>query len=102
MGIEIVKFRKFEKNTLKGFLTVLMTSIGLEIRDCALQEKDGKKWVNLPSKPYEKDDGSTGYSYIVKFTDKDRYYQFQDAVLQELDRYLSKEIEDTPEGDIPF
>ena len=61
MAIEIVSFRKFEKNTLKGFLTILMTNIGLEIRDCALQEKDGKKWVNLPRKAYEKDDGTTGY-----------------------------------------
>lgn len=102
MAIEIVKFRKFEKNTLQGFLTILMTGIGLEIRDCTIHQKDGKKWIGLPAKPYEKDDGTTGYSYIIKFVDKDRYFQFQDAVIKELDRYLSKEIGDTPEGDIPF
>ena len=38
----------------------------------------------------------------VKFVDKDRYYQFQKAVLQGLDKYLSTEIENTPDGDIPF
>ena len=102
MAIEIVSFRKFEKNSLIGFCTVKMTTIGLEIRDCAVQQKDGKKWVNLPSKPYEKEDGTTGYSYIIKFTDKDRYFQFQKAVLQELDKYLSREIENTPDEDIPF
>ena len=102
MGIEIVKFRKYEKNTLQGFLTILMTNIGLEIRDATLHQKEGKKWVSLPAKPYEKEDGTTGYSYIVKFVDKDKYFQFQDAVLQELDKFLSKEIESTPDGDIPF
>jgi hypothetical protein len=102
MGIEIVSFRKLEKKTLIGFCTVRLTNAGLEIRDATVHQKDGKKWVNLPSRPYEKEDGFTGYSYIVKFVDKDRYFQFQKAVLQELDKYLSREIENTPEQDIPF
>ena len=102
MGIEIVKFRKFEKNTLKGFLTILMNNIGLEIRDCTFHRKDDKKWIGLPAKPYTDQDGNEKYSYIVKFADKDRYYQFQDAVLKELDKYLSKESAYTPEQDIPF
>ena len=32
MAVEIVSFRKFERNTLQGFLTILMAAIGLEIR----------------------------------------------------------------------
>ena len=50
MGIEITKFRKYEKNTLQGFMSILMTGIGLEIRDCTVHQKEGKKWIGLPSK----------------------------------------------------
>ena len=102
MGIEITKFRKYEKNTLQGFMSILMTGIGLEIRDCTVHQKDGKKWIGLPSRPYEKEDGTTGYSYIVKFVDKDKYFQFQESVIKELDKYLSKETGDTQEPDVPF
>jgi hypothetical protein len=110
MGIEIVKFRKFEKNTLKGFLTILMTNIGLEIRDCTVHQKDGKRWVGLPAKPYEKEDGTTAYSYVIKFVDKNKYFQFQEAFIKELSQYLKKQNVSTPgqgenydaSQDIPF
>ena len=102
MGIEIVKFRKYEKNTLQGFLTILMTEVGLEVRDATLHQKEGKRWIGLPAKPYQKEDGSTAYAYVIKFVDKGRYQQFQNAVLKALDGYLSEEIESIPDEDIPF
>lgn len=88
MGIEIVVFRSYEKNTLKSFLSVRLTNAGLEIRDMTLHEKNGKRWIQLPSKPYQKDDGSQGWSYIVKFYHEARGKQFQKAVLEALDSYL--------------
>ncbi len=88
--IEIVNFRKYEKNTLRGFLTIRMTNIGAEIRDLTLHQKNGKRWVSLPAKPYEKEDGSQGWSYIIKFYDEERGKQFQDAVLGALDIYDGK------------
>jgi hypothetical protein len=87
MGIEIKSFRKFEKNTLKGFLTVLLQPSGLEIRDLTLHEKNGKRWVNMPSRPYEDDEGETRYSYIIFFPDKKRAEQFQQATLKALKEY---------------
>jgi hypothetical protein len=52
MPIEIVDFRPFEKNTLRGFATVRLTGVNLEIRDITIHEKNGNRWVSLPSKPY--------------------------------------------------
>jgi len=104
MGIEIIKFRKFEKNTLRGFFTVKMTNIGAEIRDCTLHQKDKDLWIGLPAKPYEKEDGTTAYSYIVKFYDKAKWQQFQEATLAALDEILKVENhEPEPEDSkIPF
>jgi len=89
MPIEIVNFRPHNRNTLRGFLTVRLTNIGLEIRDATVHEKDGKRWIGLPAKPYEKEDGSQGWSYIVKFSDKDKWVQFQREVLEAAGKYMA-------------
>jgi len=87
MAIEITKFKKYTKNTLRGFFTARLTGVGLEIRDMTLHQKNGKRWVSMPAKPYEKEDGGQGWSYIVKFYDDALGKQFQKAVLQALDSY---------------
>jgi hypothetical protein len=89
MAVTVESFKPFRKNTLQGFATIRMTSIGMEIRDVCLHQKDGKKWIQLPSKPYEKD-GKTLWSYILDFYDKARAEQFQKAALDALDRFLAK------------
>lgn len=103
MGIEITKFRKYEKGVTKGFFTAKLTNIGLEIRDCVLNEKNGERWVNLPSRPYEQD-GKTMYAPIVKFTEKDTWEKFKLATLAALDEILKVENHETDPKDskIPF
>lgn len=87
MGLEIVDFKSYQKNTLQGFLTVRMTSVGLEIRDIAVHKKNGKQWLQLPAKPYTKPDGGQGWSYILAFYEKERFKQFQEVTLGALDAY---------------
>lgn len=89
MPIEIVDFRKYTKQTLRGFLTVRLTNIALEIRECTLHEKNGKRWVGLPAKPYQDEDGTQKWSYIIKFYEKVLYNRFQSEVLKALDGYLN-------------
>ncbi len=89
MGIEITDFKSLNKNTLKGFLTIRMTSVGLEIRDIALHEKNGKRWLSMPAKPYKKPDGSQGWAYILDFFNKDLGKRFQKLALSALDSYRS-------------
>ena len=90
MAIELVSFRKYQKNTLQGFASFLLSEVGLEIRDCSVHQKDGKRWIGLPSKPYTDKDGSEKYSYVVKFVEKDKYYSFQKHALAALDDFLKK------------
>lgn len=88
MAIEVQSFRSYQKNTLQGFATIRLSNIGLEIRDVCLHEKDGKRWIQLPAKPYQKTDGKQGWTYILDFYDKARAEQFQKLALQALDIYL--------------
>ncbi len=87
MALEIFNFRPHEKNTLRGFLTVRLTNVGLEIRDIALHKKNGKRWLQLPAKPYTKPDGGQGWSYILAFYEKKHFKRFQEVTLTALDAY---------------
>ncbi len=100
MPIEIADFRQFEKNTLKGFITARLTTVGLEIRDIAVHERDGQRWIQLPAKPFEKTDGGKGWNYIVSFyeksiTEDSLYY---DPILSLRDIYISLDIIDLIRG----
>lgn len=90
MTIRVIDFRKFEKNTLKGFTDVQLQDLKIEIRDVALHELDGKRWIQLPAKPFTKPDGSKGWNYILHFYDKRKFYEFSGEVLKALDSFLSE------------
>ena len=65
-----------------------MTGVGLELRDLTLHQKGGKRWVGLPAKPYQDENGDQKWSHIVKFYDKARGDQFEKTVIAALDIYL--------------
>jgi hypothetical protein len=100
MGLEITKFRKLEKGTLKGFVHILLTNAALEIWDCTYHQKGRDEWINLPAKPYQDKDGLTKYSYVVKFVEKDRWEQFQKHALEALKKYLAEHGEKS--SNVPF
>jgi hypothetical protein len=51
--IEVTSFKPFQKSSLQGFAVIRMTNIGLEVRDVTLHQKNGKRWLQLPSKNYQ-------------------------------------------------
>ncbi len=108
MSIEIVSYRKYEKNTLQGFLSIRMTGIRLEIRDLCIHQKNGKRWLSLPAKAVSsKESGDKpGYVSILEFYDKTYLAKFQNAALMALDSWLSEHPEIAQEkrgvNGIPF
>jgi hypothetical protein len=89
MNIEITSFDPCSGTTLQGFLVVRLES-GLEIRDIALHQKNGKRWLQLPAKPYKKKDGGKGWSYILSFHKKEHFNKFQEVTLRALDAFQCK------------
>jgi hypothetical protein len=81
MSLQITKYRECRKNTLRAFLSVRMSQVGLEIRDISLHEKNGKQWLAMPSRPYEDSEGNRKYSFILDWFDSDRKTLFESAVL---------------------
>lgn len=87
-GLFVDDWKPFEKNTLHGFFTITTPS-GLRIRECSLHERDGNRWVGLPSKPWIKSDGSTGYTPLIDFVSDDIRKNFQWQALAALDEFLA-------------
>jgi hypothetical protein len=73
----ILGFKPFEKNTLRGFFDIELAS-GLILRGCTLHEKNGRRWVGLPAKPYGTDTGAQSWAAIVDFRDKRTAARFQE------------------------
>ena len=48
--IVATNFRRLERNTLKGFVTLALEPSGLIIHDCTVHAKQGKAWIGMPAK----------------------------------------------------
>jgi hypothetical protein len=78
-SIEVENFRPRRSNTLYGFVDILIPEMHLRIRELSVHEKNGQRWVGLPSRPQLTKDGSvrrddqTGkvlYANILEITDR--------------------------------
>lgn len=87
------------RNTLRGFVDLALSPSGLVLRECSLHEKDGKRWIGLPSKPQidsegrHRKDATTGrplYSPVVEIAGKEERERFQRAALAAVDKLLGR------------
>jgi hypothetical protein len=67
--IRCLKFRPYEKNTLRGFCDLQLVRTGLIIRDCCLHEKGGKYWISFPARSYQDKAGGTQWAALIEFAD---------------------------------
>lgn len=82
--VEITKFNKFEKGSLKGFFDILVHPHGQKISDCRYFNMNEKAWFNFPQKEVKKQDGTKEYFDIVSIANKEYSYKFREAVLKAL------------------
>src|SRR5262245_16301155 len=67
--IRCVKFRAYQKNTLRGFVDLELVRTGLVLHDCTWHEKDGKEWVGFPARSYTDKNGEAKWQPIVDFAE---------------------------------
>jgi hypothetical protein len=80
-------WKAYEKNTLRGFVTIDLPS-GMRIKECTVHEKNGKRWIGLPGKPWIKSDGTTGYVSILDFASEETKNRWQRLALAAVDDLL--------------
>jgi hypothetical protein len=85
MTIRCTRFRPYERNTLRAFVDLELTRVGIVIRDCTWHRKeDGQEWVGFPAKTYQDKNGNTLWEPLVKFAEgaKEAREQFQRQALE--------------------
>lgn len=97
MTIQITRFHKFEKGTLYGFLDIAVPLWGtmLNIKGCKVFNKDGKQWVNMPSREYQDDKGETKYQAIIGIDDEAVYKKFIAGVTTAWNEYCQSQAQVT-------
>jgi hypothetical protein len=83
----VIDWRPCEKNTLRAFMSLALPS-GLIIRHCTYHELNDSRWIGLPAQSYMKEDGNTGYAYLIDFVTRDARQDFQADGLEAVDRHL--------------
>ncbi len=89
LPVQCTAWHPCERNTLRGFADLFLPSLHLEIRDCAVHEKNGKRWVQLPAKPQLDNNrelvrdpaGKIQYATIMRFRDRPTADAFSGAVV---------------------
>lgn len=84
--IKILNFKPKESGALRGFADVLIEPWGFEIREISVFESNGKKWVSMPSRSYEKD-GKKQYWPYNRFIDREKEVRFQQAFFTSLEAW---------------
>ncbi len=96
MSITCIKFNPVNKGALVGYATIFVEKWGLEIPSCGLFSKDGKEWMTLPQRAYEKD-GKTAYSSYLRFKDDNIYKKFMEIALKAIKEKSKESVSKEPE-----
>lgn len=81
-NVEIANFRSSERGgALKGYFTLIINPLGIQINDCKLFEKDGQKWFNFPAKEVKSKD-----------SDKINYFPLVNIMHEEYRETLRKQV----------
>lgn len=76
-------------DSLRGFFDVILPS-GMVIHGATLHERGDARWIGLPGRQYEKDDGTKSWARVIDFADRPTYERFQRAALAALDQYFAQ------------
>ena len=87
-GFNVREWKPFEKNTLRGFLSIELPS-GMILHGLTVHQKDDSRWVGLPAKEYTKD-GERSWIPQVEFASKAARERFQACVLAAVDAHAGE------------
>jgi hypothetical protein len=87
MRIVALNLRRMDKNTLRAFVDIELSDLGIIIKDCCWHEKCGKQWVSPPGRQFQdKTSGTSKWTNTVEFASPAARAEFQQAALLAIHR----------------
>jgi len=107
MSMECTTFRSHQSGALLGFFDLWVPKMGLEFKGCTLYQKNGRKWISLPTREYKGDDGEKKYVPVVRFREKGHADAFCTLAITAIDEFCAKQNEQPEQstevvGELPF
>lgn len=92
LKVRVQNFRPLPRNTLLGFLDVVVPDLGITILGVSLHQRDGRWWVAPPGRPEMgqngvqllRHDGQRRFAPIFEFANRLAHDRFSDAVVTAL------------------
>jgi DNA-binding cell septation regulator SpoVG len=81
ISVRIDSAKRYSKNTLIAFIDFTLLEAGLSIKGASVHEKEGARWVSMPSRSYS-DAAGTHWSPIIEFASKEARSRVNEAVMQ--------------------
>jgi hypothetical protein len=91
--VRCIKIRRYEKNTLRGFVDLELPHVGLILRDCTWHARDDQEWVSFFTRSYEGNDGATHWMPVIEFAAGARQarQQFQNEAIAAIDNFIEQD-----------
>lgn len=89
--IECLKYKPINKGTLLGYADLFAPKMGLEIFGVALHQKDGRRWVNMPSREYVDDKGEKKFISVIRFPNKVHMEEFTRQAKEAIEKVMHQE-----------
>jgi hypothetical protein len=92
--IRCTRIEHEENGTLRGFVDLELTKVGLIIRDCRWHKKGNREWVEFPAvmvrDRYEAHDGKRNLKSLLEITNPYFKDQFRAAAVAAIHEFLPK------------
>ena len=88
ISVRIDSAKRYSKNTLVAFVDFTLIEAGLSIKGASIHEKEGSRWVSMPSRSYS-DATGMHWAPIIEFASKEARSRINDAVLLAFDAHSS-------------
>lgn len=101
--IQILECKQQKKGSLLATINIKLPKMkNFVINNITVWEKNGKRWISMPSREYESE-GKKKFFAHCRFEDRDLNDQFQNAILDAFEQYSRTAVMPTEkEEEIPF
>jgi hypothetical protein len=102
--IECVKYHAINKGSVLGSANIYIPKWGIEIFNITLFQKDGKRWISLPSKDTLAPDGTRKFFPYFRFKNPEHFNAFSLKVQRAIEVFCQEthKEENLFDADIPF
>ena len=105
MTIECIKYVSVNKGSLLGYADFYVQKTGLEIIGCQLHQKEGRRWINMPSKEYTNDQGEKKYAPCVRYRERAHMDAFSELCKKAIEKKCAENNQSQQthqEEELPF